>query len=100
MFITSTIVGGFRITQSVKSLRAMQETRFDSWVRKTCWKRYRLPTPVFLGFHGGSDGEEFACSVGDLGSIPGLGRSSGEGKGYPLQCSGLKNPGLQRAGHS
>jgi len=29
--------------------------------------------------------------VGDLGSIPGLGRSSGEGKGYPLQCSGLEN---------
>ena len=91
MFITSTIVGGFRITQSVKSLRAMQETRFDSWVRKTCWKRYRLPTPVFLGFHGGSDGEEFACSVGDLGSIPGLGRSPEKGQNYSLQYSGLEN---------
>jgi len=33
----------------------------------------------------------FVCSVGDLGSIPGLGRFSGEGKGYPLQCSGLEN---------
>ena len=32
-----------------------------------------------------------ACNVGDLGSIPGLGRSSGEGKGYPLQYSGLEN---------
>ena len=46
-----------------------------------------LPTPVFLGFPGGSDGKEFACNVGDLGSIPGLGRSPGEGIGYPLQYS-------------
>jgi len=36
--------------------------------------------------------KEPACNVGDLGSIPGLGRSPGEGKGYPLQYSGLKNP--------
>ena len=42
-------------------------------------------------FPGGSDGEESACSVGDLGSIPGLERSSGEGKGYPLQYSCLEN---------
>ena len=45
-----------------------------------------------LGFPGGSAGEESACSAGDLGSIPGLGRSPGEGKGYPLQSSGLENP--------
>ena len=38
-----------------------------------------------------SAGKESACSVGDLGSIPGLGRSPGEGKGYPLQYSGLEN---------
>ena len=38
-----------------------------------------------LGFPGGSDGEESACSAGDTGLIPGLGRSPGEGKGYPLQ---------------
>ena len=44
-----------------------------------------------MGFPGGSDGKESACNVGDLGSIPGLGRSPGEGKGYPLQCSGLEN---------
>ena len=44
-----------------------------------------------MGFPGGSDGKEFACNVGDLGSIPGLGRSPGEGKGYPLQYSGLEN---------
>ena len=39
----------------------------------------------------GSAGKEFACKAGDLGSIPGLGRSPGEGKGYPLQYSGLEN---------
>ena len=44
-----------------------------------------------LGFPGGSTGKESACNVGDLGSIPGLGRSPGEGKGYPFQCSGLEN---------
>ena len=50
-----------------------------------------LPTPVFLGFPCGSAGKEFTCNVGDLGSIPGLGRSPGEGKGYSLQYSGLEN---------
>ena len=39
----------------------------------------------------GSAGKESACNVGDLGSIPGLGRSPGEGRGYPLQYSGLEN---------
>ena len=69
----------------------MQETPVDSWVRKTCWRRDRLPIPVFLGFPGGSAGKESAGNVGDLGSRPGLGRSPGEGKGYPLQHSGLEN---------
>ena len=44
-----------------------------------------------MGFPGGSVDKESACNVGDLGLIPGLGRSPGEGKGYPLQCSGLEN---------
>ena len=44
-----------------------------------------------LGFPCGSAGKESACNAGDLGSIPGLGRSPGEGKGYPLQYSGLEN---------
>ena len=43
-----------------------------------------------LGFHGGSAGKESACNVGDLGLIPGLGRSPGEENGYPLQYSGLE----------
>ena len=42
----------------------------------------------------GSAGKESACIAGDLGSVPGLGRSSGEGKAYPLQYSGLENHGL------
>ena len=44
-----------------------------------------------MGFPYGSAGEESACNAGDLGSIPGLGRSPGEEKGYPLQYSGLEN---------
>ena len=39
------------------------------------WRRDRLSTPIFLGFPGGSDSKESACNAGDLGSIPGLGRS-------------------------
>ena len=44
-----------------------------------------------LGFPCGSAGKESACNEGDLGSIPGLARSPGKGKGYPLQYSGLEN---------
>ena len=55
-------------------------------------RRDRLPTPVFLGFHCGSAGKESTHNAGDLGLISGLGRSSGEGKGYPLQYSGLEKP--------
>ena len=40
-------------------------------------------------FTGGSDGKESACNMGDLRLVSGLGRSPGEGKGYPLQYSGL-----------
>ena len=45
-----------------------------------------------LGFPCGSSGKESACNAGDMGSIPGLGWSSGEGKGYPLQYFDLENP--------
>ena len=44
-----------------------------------------------MGFPGGSAGKESARNAGDLGSIPGSGRSPGEGKGYPLQYSGLES---------
>ena len=44
-----------------------------------------------MGFPGASDGKEFTCNEGDMGLIPGLGRSPGEGNSYPLQYSGLEN---------
>ena len=70
----------------------MQETLVQFLGGKICWKRDRLPTPVFLDFLGGSEGKESACNAGDLGSIPGLGRSPREGHGNPLQYSCLENP--------
>ena len=54
---------------------------FGNWVE----------TASLLGFPGGSAGKESAFYAGDLGSNLGLGRFSGEGNCYPLQCSGLKN---------
>ena len=68
-------------------------------------KNSLLHTSEVLGFLCGSAGKESACNVGDLGSIPGLGRSPGEGKGSPLQYSGLENsmglysPWGHRVGH-
>ena len=74
--------------------------QFNSWVGKIHWRRDRLPTPVFLEFPCGSSSKESACNVWDLGSIPGLGRSPGEGNGYQLQYSGLENSmGSQRIRH-
>ena len=59
---------------------------------KNCLLALFLITPITVsGFPGSSAGKEYACNVGDLGSIPGLGRSPGEGKGYPLHYSGLEN---------
>ena len=59
-----------------------------------CWGDFlensRCPVS-HLGFPGGSDGKESACNAGNLGSVPGLGRFSGEGNGYPLQYSCLEN---------
>ena len=58
-----------------------------------------------MGFPGGSDSKESACNTGNLGLIPGSGRSPGERNGYPLQFSYLKNSmatvygALQRVGH-
>ena len=83
---------GFLIAQLVKIHLQCRRPWFYSWVRKIPWRMDRLPTPVFLGFPGGSDGKESACNVGNLDSVPQLGRSPGEGKGYLLQYSGLENP--------
>ena len=74
---------------------------FNSWVGKISWRRDRLPIAVFLGFPCDSAGKESACNVGELGLIPRLGRSPGEGEGYPLQYSGMENSsmGSQRDRH-
>ena len=83
----------------IKNLPAVQETPVRFLGREDPlekgWATHSsilgLPTPVFLGFPGISAGEESAYNAGDLGSIPGSGRSFGEGNGYPLQYSGLEN---------
>ena len=67
-----------------------QETLVRFLGQEDRWRKDRLPTPVFWDFPGGSAGKEYVCNAGDLGSIPGMGRSPGEGKGYPLQHSGLE----------
>ena len=90
----------------VKNLPPMQGTlvQFLSW--QIHWRRARLPIPVFLGLSCGSAGKESTCIVGDLSLIPALGRSPGEGKGYPLQYSGLENSmdsvvhGVPKVGHN
>ena len=53
---------------------------------------YLCLVQAFSKYLGGSDCKESACNAGDPGSIPGLGRSPGEGNGYPLQYSCLENP--------
>ena len=65
---------------------------FNYWVVKIPWRRDMLSTAVLMGFLGGSDGKESTCNAGDLGSIPGLGRSPGGGHGNLLQYSCLENP--------
>ena len=77
--------------ESACQCRRCRRHGFDPWVEKIPWRRKWQPTPVFLGFPCGTAGKESACNVGDLGLIPGLGRSPGEGKGYILQYSGLEN---------
>ena len=59
--------------------------------RKWRWRGLGFNLCQQMGFPSGSDSKESACNVGDLGSIPGMGRSPGEGKSYLLQYSGLEN---------
>ena len=95
------------MAQLVKNQLAMWET----WARSLGWEdplekgkathssilAWRIPWTVFRGFPGGSNSKESAHNVGDLGSIPGLGRSSEGGHGNPLQYSCLENPHGQRS---
>ena len=59
--------------------------------RSFIWMMFLKIDMQIMGFPCGSAGKESICNVGDLVSIPWLGRSSGEGKGYPHQYSGLEN---------
>ena len=91
------------IAQLVKNPPAVQETPVQVLGLKDLLETDPRPTSVLLGFPGGSAGKQSACNAGDLGSIPELGRCSGEGKGYPHQYSGLENSmesmGSQRVRH-
>ena len=62
-----------------------------SEVRSSLTSGTKINSKCIKGFPGVSAGKESTCNAGDLGSIPELGRSPGEGKGYPLQYSGLEN---------
>ena len=71
----------------------MDRGAWQTEVHSVTWGQTRLKcacTPP-EGFPCGSTGKESTCNAGDLGSIPGLGRSPGEGKGYPLQYPGPEN---------
>ena len=85
------ILGASLIAQLVRICLQCWRPWYNSSVGKIPWRRDRLPTPVFLGFPCGSAGKESACNVGDLGWIPGLGRSPAEDKDYPLRYPGLEN---------
>ena len=80
------------MAQLVKNRSAVQETGVPFLGQEDLLEEGRLSIPVFLDFPGGSAAKESACNVGDLGSIPGLGRSPGGGNGNPLLYSCLENP--------
>ena len=79
------------IAQLLKNLPAMQETPVQLLGWEDLLEKGKATCSSILGLPCGSAVKESACSVGDLGSIPGFGRSPGEGTGYPLQYSGLEN---------
>ena len=91
MWTLTVSVGVSQVAQLVKNPPAVWET----WVPSLGWEdpleKGTATHSSILGLPGGSAGKEPTCNVGDLGSISGLGRSPGEGKGYPLQYSGLEN---------
>ena len=78
------------IAQLVKNPPAMQETPVQFLGQEDPLEKGWATHSSILGLPFGLAGKESACNAGDLGSIPGLGRFPGEGKGYPLQYSGLE----------
>ena len=86
-----TKLGASLKAQLVKNPPAMQESPVQFLGQEDPLEKEYTTTPVFLGFPCGSAGKESTSNAGDLGLILGLGRSPGEGNGYPLQYSGLEN---------
>ena len=79
-----------------------ESQRRGAWWAAVLWGRTESDTTevtwqLSMDFPGGSDSKESACNVGDVGSIPGLGRSPGGGHGNPLQYPCLENPHGQRS---
>ena len=83
-------------TQKTPNSQRHPEKEKQSWRNQPFWPQAILLIQSYSNqdesFPGDSIGKESNCSAGDLGSIPGSGRSPGEGNGYPLQYSCLKNP--------
>ena len=87
----ATIPKTTRINDKRRITVAPQQNLFSVKIHNTSWWAALLLWAT-KDFPGGSDGKESACNAGDLGSIPGSGRSPGEGHGNPPQYSCLENP--------
>ena len=85
------IPGLRRVPPTHSSILAEKSGGYSLWGRRELDKMIVQLNTFTLGFPGGSDSKVSARNVGDLGSIPGLGRSPGEGNGNPLQYSCLEN---------
>ena len=88
----------FPLSRELLGQRALDSGMFNGWWLPIMWCLWLpilfliQPFTWDLGFSGGSEGKASACKARDLGSIPGWGRSPGEGNGNPLQYSCLENP--------
>ena len=89
---TEHVKGGYSlVAQLVKNPPVMQEIPVWFLSQQDPPEKGRLPTPGVIGFPGDSVSKEVTCNVGDLGLIPGLGRSFGGGHDNPLNYSCLEN---------
>ena len=80
-----------KMIQNLENKMASQINSLETRIEKM-QERFNKDLEEIKGFPGGSEVKASACNVGDLGSIPGLGRSPGEGNCNPLQYSCLENP--------
>ena len=92
------LLQGIFPTQGLNSGLCQNCSLQTQWLSKDQWsKEIWTQLIIFFSFPDGSDWKKSAYNEGDLSSIPGLGRSLGEGNGHPLQHSCLKNPMDRRA---